>query len=162
MVLFAKFEFCRINKSCTKLPRSLTFSDNNNYAETSQAAASSAWNTTWRIWRRYSGSWSVSLKGTRSSLVFTILQKPFRLFIINIFFNKKNFPSWNLENILDNFFFQALECAVIMVYTFWTTHCSRRSLGRIVWQVKIMSAWEANPCVTTYHNQPHTCCTTCS
>ena len=162
MVLFAKFEFCRINKSCTKLPRSLTFSDNNNYAETSQAAASSAWNTTWGIWRRYSGSWSVSLKGTRSSLVFTILQKPFRLFIINIFFNKKNFPSWNLENILDNFFFQALECAVIMVYTFWTTHCSRRSLGRIVWQVKIMSAWEANPCVTTYHNQPHTCCTTCS
>ena len=107
-MLFAKFEFCRINKSCTKLPRSLTFSDNNNYAETSQAAASSAWNTTWGIWRRYSGSWSVSLKGTRSSLVFTILQKPFRLFIINIFFNKKNFPSWNLENILDNFFFSSV------------------------------------------------------
>ena len=29
MVLFAKFEFGRINKSCTKLPCSLTFSDNN-------------------------------------------------------------------------------------------------------------------------------------
>ena len=29
MVLFVKFEFGRINKSCTKLPRSLTFSDNN-------------------------------------------------------------------------------------------------------------------------------------
>ena len=27
--MFAKFEFCRINKSFTKLPRSLTFSDNN-------------------------------------------------------------------------------------------------------------------------------------
>ena len=120
MVLFAKFEFGRINKSCTKLPRSLTFSDNNNYAETSQAAASSAWNTTWGIWRRYSGSWSVSLKGTRSTLVSTILRKSFRLFIINIFFNKKTFhvEIWKMYRAV---FFQALECAVIMVCTFWTT-----------------------------------------
>ena len=29
MVLFAKFEFGKINKSCTKLPYSLIFSDNN-------------------------------------------------------------------------------------------------------------------------------------
>ena len=29
MVLFAKFEFGEIDKSCTKLPCSLTFSDNN-------------------------------------------------------------------------------------------------------------------------------------
>ena len=121
MVLFAKLEFGRINKSCTKLPRSLTFSDNNNYAETSQAAASSAWNTTWGIWRRYSGSWSVSLKGTRSTLAPTILRKSFRLFIINIFFSKKTFQVEIWKMYRATFFFQALECAVIMVYTFWTT-----------------------------------------
>ena len=162
MVLFAKFEFGRINKSCTKLPRSLTFSDNNNYAETSQAAASSAWNTTWGIWRRYSGSWSVSLKGTRSTLVSTILRKSFRLFIINIFFNKKTFQVeiWKMYRAI--FFSSFRVCCNNGLYILNHSDFSRRSLGRIAWQVKIMSAWEANPCVTTYHNQPHTCCTTCS
>ena len=140
----------------------INFSDNNNYAETSQAAASSAWNTTWGIWRRYSGSWSVSLKGTRSTLASTILRKLFRLFIINIFFNKKTFhvEIWKMYWAI--FFSSFRVCCNNGLYILNHSDFSRRSLARIAWQVKIMSAREANPCVTTYHNQPHTCCTTCS
>lgn len=93
MVLFAKFEFGRINKSCAKLPHSLTFSDNNMQKQVKQQLLQHGIQL-----EEFGGdiqAVEVSALKVLDPHWFSplFLQKPFRLFIINIFFNKKNFPS---------------------------------------------------------------------